>query len=297
VGYFAFTQASTFWTAVGVRHPSADWDLDVWSTGSGGAWSTCFSSQLANSVANSNVDFVVGDFNHNAMGTYYVRPFRDTGALGSEIEWDSGANELVIDAPVEVRSTGVGDVLEIWDAFLTAGVSYDLYFERHGAAATKLMVFQNIGATFWAPRSSRVLETTSTWTSFTAPATDRYGILVVNDNRQSGSYKVGIRTNVSDTGGGTPEVTALRSVGPNPSRQAVDIGFDLREPASVGIRVVDVSGRLVAKLPSRAWPAGRWTTTWDGSDASGRRVAAGVYSVRVSVAEREIGQRKVVVLP
>lgn len=297
VSYFKFSADATFWGAVGVRQTSGNWDLDVWGNGAGG-WPFCFSNHLANSTGAGTVDFVVGDFNHNTVGTYFVRPYYTSGtSFDATVEWDGGGDQIVVDGPLVSRTTGGLDVLETWDVFLLAGTAYDLFFARNGSANTKLLLYHNNGATYWAPRSSRVLETTATHTSYTAPTTDFYGVVVANDNGQNGTYKLGIAKHVSDAGDeGSPEVTALRRVGPNPSHGPVEVGFDLREPASVAIRVMDAAGRLVATLPQRQWPAGHWTTSWDGTDASGKSVAAGVYYVRVSAADREIGRRKVVVL-
>jgi flagellar hook assembly protein FlgD len=43
------------------------------------------------------------------------------------------------------------------------------------------------------------------------------------------------------------------------------------------LNVYDVSGRLVRSDDLGMCPAGTHTTTWDGSDTEGRRVASGVY--------------------
>jgi hypothetical protein len=83
---------------------------------------------------------------------------------------------------------------------------------------------------------------------------------------------------------------------PNPSHGPVEIGFDLREPAAVEIRVIDVAGRLIANASTTPMACRPLDNGVDGSDTSGQSVAAGVYYVRVSAADRDIGQRKVVML-
>ena len=66
--------------------------------------------------------------------------------------------------------------------YLTAGLTYSFEFNRFGAD-TKLLLFRNpASSTYWVGRSGRVLETTGLLATYTAPATDWYGIVVVNDD-------------------------------------------------------------------------------------------------------------------
>jgi flagellar hook assembly protein FlgD len=43
------------------------------------------------------------------------------------------------------------------------------------------------------------------------------------------------------------------------------------------IKLYDVRGRLVRSLVDESVPPGRYQATWDGRDAAGVRVGAGVY--------------------
>jgi uncharacterized protein YegJ (DUF2314 family) len=66
------------------------------------------------------------------------------------------------------------------------------------------------------------------------------------------------------------------ALAPNPVQSEVTISFGLaRAEVSVGVYTVD--GRLVARLEK---PAGARAITWDLRDASGRRVAPGIYVAR-----------------
>ncbi|MBE0565774.1 MAG: PQQ-dependent sugar dehydrogenase [Krumholzibacteria bacterium] len=83
---------------------------------------------------------------------------------------------------------------------------------------------------------------------------------------------------------------------PNPFNPSTDITFTA-DPAggSVRLAVYDVAGRLVRVLADGADPEGTRTVTWDGTDAQGRTVAAGVYHYRLEQGGR-IATRKMVLL-
>ncbi len=79
-----------------------------------------------------------------------------------------------------------------------------------------------------------------------------------------------------------PTRFALASPRPNPFASETSLRFDV--PAGGGaasVVVYDVNGRKVATLAEGERAAGRHTLTWDGRDARGERVAAGVYFARL----------------
>jgi len=91
-----------------------------------------------------------------------------------------------------------------------------------------------------------------------------------------------------------PSRLAVSSASPNPFASSTSIGFSI--PAGVAshsLAIYDLAGRLVRRLSSGPRSAGRHASTWDGRDASGRAVAAGVYLARLE-AEGEIAVRKLV---
>jgi hypothetical protein len=76
------------------------------------------------------------------------------------------------------------------------------------------------------------------------------------------------------------------SAAPNPfkSTLSVDFGFDegaVGSAVPVTIRVFDVAGRLVRTLAHNASAAGPTRYIWDGRSEAGRRLAAGVYFLRL----------------
>lgn len=64
---------------------------------------------------------------------------------------------------------------------------------------------------------------------------------------------------------------------PNPSRGAVKLSLEVYDPSPVRIEIVDAGGRLVRRAGLSGGHAGTRIWTWDGRDASGRLVPAGVY--------------------
>ncbi len=69
---------------------------------------------------------------------------------------------------------------------------------------------------------------------------------------------------------------------PNPFQGNTKLAFSLESAGEVALRVFDVSGRQVTTLASGRMEGGRHEATWDGTDAQGRPVAAGVYFYRLA---------------
>lgn len=68
---------------------------------------------------------------------------------------------------------------------------------------------------------------------------------------------------------------------PNPITAATTLQFELPSAASGALSIFDSSGRLVRRLLDGALPAGPNRVHWDGRDAGGSRVGAGVYYTRL----------------
>jgi flagellar hook assembly protein FlgD len=69
-----------------------------------------------------------------------------------------------------------------------------------------------------------------------------------------------------------------------PASGPVRLSFTLARPGTAGVAIHDVGGRLVREVLSYAHrPAGPVEVAWDGRDAAGLRVPAGLYVARLSV--------------
>lgn len=79
-----------------------------------------------------------------------------------------------------------------------------------------------------------------------------------------------------------PVAFAVHAPTPNPSRAGAALALDLPQEADVTATVVDVTGREIEQLHRGTLPAGRHEIRWSAADRTGRRVAAGMYFVRVT---------------
>jgi len=85
------------------------------------------------------------------------------------------------------------------------------------------------------------------------------------------------------------------SAWPNPASAAVGVRFALRAEAEARLEVYDLGGRVVRRLVAERLPAGERSLQWDGRDPAGRRVASGIYLLRLS-AGAEARSARVVIL-
>jgi len=85
------------------------------------------------------------------------------------------------------------------------------------------------------------------------------------------------------------------STNPNPFSTRAGINYALPHEAEVEIKVYDISGRMVKTLVSRKLDPGFYALLWHGDDNKGRKVAAGVYFIRMKTHNFETYQKIVVV--
>jgi len=86
------------------------------------------------------------------------------------------------------------------------------------------------------------------------------------------------------------------SASPNPTPGGARVSFELPVREPVEVHVLDVAGRRVASLASGVRQAGHQELRWDGRDASGRTVRAGLYFVQLTAGAHS-GVARVVVTP
>jgi DNA-binding beta-propeller fold protein YncE len=105
-------------------------------------------------------------------------------------------------------------------------------------------------------------------------------LLYVADESDSRIYSICLPTNVAVDPIHPAEGIAL-AIRPNPARGALHVRFRLPAAAPVRVQVIDPAGRRVRTLAEAGLAAGDHAFTWDGTDASGSRLASGVYFIQV----------------
>jgi hypothetical protein len=94
---------------------------------------------------------------------------------------------------------------------------------------------------------------------------------------------------------GTPRVTTLAGVTPNPLRSDATIRYQLAAESDVVLGIYDVAGRAVRRLVETRQPAGHYALRWDGRTRAGAAVAAGTYFARLQAGERTFARKITVV--
>ena len=80
---------------------------------------------------------------------------------------------------------------------------------------------------------------------------------------------------------------------PNPFSGGTSVNFSLSHADEVEVGVFDLSGRAVRALQRGRLVAGTHRFDWNGRDEQGRRVAAGVYFVRLEATGRHVESKLV----
>ena len=125
---------------------------------------------------------------------------------------------------------------------------------------------------------------TFTWTPDAGDAGATYPVRFQATTPSGGADYAIARIRVDDfTDGGRPRTPTLLRLWsePNPFDRGARILLELPSAGDVAVEIYDTAGRRVRDLLRRALPAGRHTLQWDGADAAGRALPAGVYLCRV----------------
>ena len=93
-----------------------------------------------------------------------------------------------------------------------------------------------------------------------------------------------------------PETFALHQNFPNPFNPETMLRFDLPIDSKVTVEIFNILGQRVRQLLKDSdLPAGQHNVRWDGRNDAGRRLASGVYLVRMRAAEF-VSSRKIMLL-
>ncbi len=177
-GHYQVSVDNPYWSVMGVLPAETD-DKDIY------VYDSCVNgSLLANSTGTAGVDFVVGDFNHNAYGTVYPFITYGSNAMMYRVSFLEGSRTLPVSA---FRNADLGyrtfvpcTAIDVWDVLLQGGTQYEFRIGDTSTGDAYLCLFRNpSSSTYWAGRSGCEFEIHSEMLqSYTAPVTDYYGVVV-----------------------------------------------------------------------------------------------------------------------
>jgi hypothetical protein len=195
-----FSQPTTFWAGFGLLTDDGATDFDLYM------YSSCSGGYLAGSNAGlGRTDFVLGDFNYNpteADNAVDIPCYSgNCGApYAGAATWRTGGFLFVdfppttVDFTASVPPYNPDMIMHVWDVYLTAGNTYYFQFSSSLGDGMKMLLFRNKNqGVYWTGRNGAEFEV-SGCTSYTAPASGYYGLVVVNDVWALGSYTVGVTT-------------------------------------------------------------------------------------------------------
>ena len=88
-----------------------------------------------------------------------------------------------------------------------------------------------------------------------------------------------------------PDQYALLQNYPNPFNPVTTITYHLPQQGQVRLTIYNILGEQIQTLVEQEHPAGAYSHLWDGTDASGRQVASGVYLYRLETGSRVFTRR------
>ncbi len=86
----------------------------------------------------------------------------------------------------------------------------------------------------------------------------------------------------------------LMPIHPNPMTERCSIHFNVFHTAQVAIHITDLNGRVLVTLIEEGMTQGRYTTQWNGCDASGERTPTGMYLCVLHMDGRTIKAQRIV---
>jgi len=254
-------------------------------------------------IPGDELDYLLVNFN--------VEPRRDIdfGFVNFGVDGDIYVEDLVstlanvpLDGVLGPFTLGVGELVDVFDIYLTAGVTV-LHVQNLSGGAELGISLHPMDATI----VNRLDTVAGGYAVGAGPGQDvsivpvvqtngYYGLTVWKktgvDRNVAAGYQVFITEGLSGVGDDVPANPALLAIHPNPFNPMTTIAFSLGEAGEARISVYDLRGIRVRELLSEWLQAGRHVVDWDGRDRQGRMMGSGAYIVRM-VAGGRVENRKV----
>jgi hypothetical protein len=293
------TVGSRYWSVFAVRPYFAD-NSSIWLYADDAYTIT---SLKANDQTGSGVNFVVGDFNHNPLGTYYPRIRRTVGTQGQDFEWEGGSEGFSWSGSTIVSNQiwDNHDVADVFDLYVDGGVAggRTLTIEAEDLSNNidiGLAVFGSNGAEYWGTLGSAIASANANPVGGTERVTihftqnDWYGIVLWSDDDVDGggTYRLKIYDPATvSVDASIPARFDLQSITANPFASKAGLSFSLTKDGPADLSVYDVNGRRLRSLINGQSAAGNHDVVWDGKDEDGSTVPSGIYFARLRSEEGE----------
>lgn len=189
------SQRWSSWSVVGLRSPgAADYDLQLFTDNThnvglgSSAWGT------------GNVDFVVGDYNHNNIGNEHIQLIHYGGNFDNyNLTFESGAEVLYPDGIVRSSGWGWYNTAIVYDVPLHAGETLEFYLDAQGGVDLGMALYKSSSATFFAGRGSSHAAYADAGGvaadeafTYTVPEDDVYGLVIWSNNSVDASFAIKI---------------------------------------------------------------------------------------------------------
>ena len=244
-------------------------------------WSNALEYAPPQAAMHEMVDLLVAEEAHTFGGLVFNAACFMMDLYGAPDPYDTFRNSNILgDASLMVRTTypdPIGVTHE--PAMLVGETGFDVSTSDEGA----LVCLSEDGAIVAAGETDALGDVTLTFDPIPAPTT--LTLTVTAFNRVTVVHTVPVLPGTGAPEDGSPLVTALRSVRPNPTRAGSRIEYSLARDGRVLIEIFNVRGQRVRTLADRTEPAGARSLAWDGRDDDGVPVSSGVYLVRLTVGE------------
>ncbi len=182
------------WAVFGLRSPdTADYDPILYADNN-------HNIERASSLTGYEVDFIVGDYNHNPIGNEHIEVVRYSGDTASyNLTFESGNGMLYPDGISRAGSWQDYNTVRVWDVPLIGGetVTFSLDVQTAGLDLG-MALFKSNGDDYYAGRTSAV------WTrnagaagsdesyTYTVPEDDVYGLVFWSDTQVNGDFAIQI---------------------------------------------------------------------------------------------------------
>ena len=188
--YYQFRDANSRWWAAGVRNNGAgeNWSLRLYTD-------STFTTLITNSAYVVPVDFIVGDGHHAAYQYRGLEAYRFSGVSNASVEFEGGAQSLVIGSNASL-AWPAGDVVKMWDAYLTNG-SYRLELSvNSGTADLGFALFGSGNGAYFKNRQEYIGSSDKTGNgtgetfSITVTNADYYGLCVWGNDENAANFNL-----------------------------------------------------------------------------------------------------------